>query len=57
VGIGRPHIYGLSAIGQEGVEQVLDIFRAELALPMRQCGTPSIAQIGRASILRNGTPL
>ena len=57
VGIGRPYIYGLSAFGQEGVEQVLDIFRAELTLTMRQCGTPSIAQIGRASILRNGARL
>lgn len=57
VGIGRPYIYGLSAFGQEGVEQVLDILRAELTLTMRQCGTPSIAQIGRASILRNGTRL
>jgi 4-hydroxymandelate oxidase len=57
VGIGRPYIYGLSAFGQEGVEQVLDIFRAELTLTMRQCGTPSIAQIGRPSILRNGTRL
>jgi 4-hydroxymandelate oxidase len=57
VGIGRPYIYGLSAFGQEGVEQVLDILRAELTLIMRQCGTPSIAQIGRASILRNGTRL
>ena len=57
VGIGRPYIYGLSAFGQEGVEQILDIFRAELTLTMRQCGTPSIAQIGRTSILRNGVPL
>ena len=54
VGIGRPYIYGLSAFGQAGVEKVLDIYRAELSLTMRQCGTPSIAQIGRASILRNG---
>ncbi len=57
VGIGRPYIYGLSAFGQEGVEQVLDILRAELTLTMRQCGTPSIARIGRTSILRNGTRL
>ncbi len=57
VGIGRPYIWGLSAFGQAGVEQVLDILRAELTLTMRQCGTPSIAQIGRASILRNGTRL
>ena len=57
VGIGRPYIYGLSAFGQEGVEQVLDIFRAELTLTMRQCGTPSVKQISRASVLRNGTRL
>jgi len=57
VGIGRPYIYGLSAFGQEGVERVLDIFRAELTLTMRQCGTLAIAQIGRASILRNGVRL
>ncbi|MGA2267516.1 MAG: alpha-hydroxy acid oxidase [Bryobacteraceae bacterium] len=52
VGIGRPYIYGLSAFGQEGVERVLDILHAELRLVMRQCGTPSIAQITRASIVR-----
>lgn len=57
VGIGRPYIYGLSAFGQEGVERILDIFRAELTLTMRQCGTPTIAQIGRASVLRNGARL
>jgi isopentenyl diphosphate isomerase/L-lactate dehydrogenase-like FMN-dependent dehydrogenase len=50
VGIGRPYIYGLSAFGQQGVERVLDILRAELELTMRQCGTPAIAQITRASI-------
>jgi len=55
VGIGRPYIYGLSAFGQEGVERVLDIYRAELSLVMRQCGTPAIAQITRTSILKNGS--
>ena len=57
VGIGRPYIYGLSAFGQEGVERVLDILRAELTLTMRQCGTPSVAQITRASVLRGGVRL
>ena len=57
VGIGRPYIYGLSAFGQQGVERVLDIFRDELSLVMRQCGTPTIAQITRSSILRNGAHL
>ena len=54
VGIGRAYIYGLCAFGQPGVERVLDILRSELRLIMRQCGTPTIAEITRASILRNG---
>jgi 4-hydroxymandelate oxidase len=53
VGIGRPYIYGLTAFGQQGVERVLDILREELQLTMRQCGTPAIAQITRASISMN----
>ena len=57
VGIGRPYIYGLSSFGQEGVERVLDILRAELTLTMRQCGTPVVAEITRASVLRNGVRL
>src|SRR5579883_187047 len=50
VGIGRPYIYGLSAFGQEGVEKVLDLLHAELAMTMRQCGTPSVQQITRAAV-------
>jgi 4-hydroxymandelate oxidase len=49
VGIGRPYVWALSAFGQPGVERVLDILRAELQLTMRQCGTPTIAQITRRS--------
>jgi 4-hydroxymandelate oxidase len=54
VGIGRPYIWGLSAFGQEGVERVLEILRAELDLTMRQCGISSVAGITRASVLKNG---
>ena len=50
VGIGRPYLWGLSAFGQQGVERVLDILRAELQLTMRQCGTPSVKQITKASV-------
>jgi 4-hydroxymandelate oxidase len=50
VGIGRPYIWGLSAFGQDGVERVLDILRAELRLTMRQCGTPAVKQITRTSV-------
>ena len=47
VGIGRPYLWGLGAFGQAGVERVLDIFRAELTLTMRQCGTRSVTEITR----------
>lgn len=57
VGIGRPYIWGLSAFGQAGVERVLEILRAELALTMRQCGVASVGQITRASVLKNGVRL
>ena len=50
MGIGRPYVWGLTAFGQDGVERVLDILHAELQRTMRQCGTPAIAQITRASV-------
>ena len=50
VGIGRPYVWGLGAFGQQGVERVLDILRAELQLTMRQCGAPSIARINKTMV-------
>jgi 4-hydroxymandelate oxidase len=50
VGIGRPYVWGLTAFGAEGVERVLDILHTELLMTMRQCGTPTLAQITRTSI-------
>jgi 4-hydroxymandelate oxidase len=50
VGIGRPYLWGLGAFGQAGVEKVLDILQAELLLAMRQCGTPTLAQISRSTV-------
>ena len=52
MGIGRPYIWGLSAFGQDGVERVLEILRAELTLIMRQMGTPTIKDITAARIAR-----
>jgi len=52
VGIGRPYIYGLGSFGQEGVERVLEILQSELSLTMRQCGTPTVSHISRASIIK-----
>jgi 4-hydroxymandelate oxidase len=50
VGIGRPYVWGLASFGQDGVEHVIDILRAELVRTMRQCGTPTVAQITRTSV-------
>jgi isopentenyl diphosphate isomerase/L-lactate dehydrogenase-like FMN-dependent dehydrogenase len=50
VGIGRPYLWGLGAFGQAGVERVLDILNAELALAMKQCGTRSVGEITRAFV-------
>jgi 4-hydroxymandelate oxidase len=51
VGIGRPHIWGLSAFGQEGAETVVAILRRELQAIMAQTGAASIAQIRRESLV------
>jgi isopentenyl diphosphate isomerase/L-lactate dehydrogenase-like FMN-dependent dehydrogenase len=50
--IGRAYLWGLAAFGQPGVERVLDILNAELALVMTQMGTPTLKDIGPASIGR-----
>jgi isopentenyl diphosphate isomerase/L-lactate dehydrogenase-like FMN-dependent dehydrogenase len=57
VGIGRPYIWGLAAFGQEGVERVLEILRAELARTMQGCGVASTRQLTRQHVLRNGVKL
>jgi 4-hydroxymandelate oxidase len=54
VGIGRPHIWGLSSFGQEGVETVVAILRRELQAIMAQTGAASIAQIRRDSLIARG---
>lgn len=57
VGIGRPYVWGLAALGQDGVERVIDLLRTELVMTMRNCGVRSVAGFSRASVLRNGTRL
>lgn len=49
--IGRPYLWGLAAFGQEGVEAVLDILRAELEMVMKQAGTTSMNKITSSSVM------
>jgi 4-hydroxymandelate oxidase len=48
--IGRPYLWGLAAFGQEGVEAVLAIVRAEFEAVMRQMGARDIASISGAFV-------
>ncbi len=43
--IGRPYVWGLGAFGQAGVEQVLELLRAELVVTMKMAGTTSISNL------------
>ncbi len=50
--IGRPYLWGLAAFGQQGVERVLDLLRAELQMAMRMAGAPSVGDIERSLVAR-----
>jgi len=52
--IGRAMLYGLGAMGQEGVETALRVIQKELDLSMAFCGRTDIRQVDR-SILLPGT--
>jgi (S)-2-hydroxy-acid oxidase len=52
VGIGRPQVWGLAAFGQPGVEAVIDILNRELTTIMHHAGTPSLAAITAAQVVR-----
>eukprot|EP00747_Dinoflagellata_sp_TGD_P151088 gnl/TRDRNA2_/TRDRNA2_177178_c0_seq3.p1 gnl/TRDRNA2_/TRDRNA2_177178_c0~~gnl/TRDRNA2_/TRDRNA2_177178_c0_seq3.p1 ORF type:complete len:528 (-),score=131.16 gnl/TRDRNA2_/TRDRNA2_177178_c0_seq3:326-1831(-) len=45
VGVGRPALVGMAAYGEEGVEQVFQIFKDELEMHMRLMGTPTVADM------------
>jgi L-lactate dehydrogenase (cytochrome) len=52
--IGRPFLYGLGAMGEEGVGKCLDIIRNELDLTMAFCGLRDVRQVDK-NILLPGT--
>ena len=45
--IGRPFLYGLGALGREGVTLALDIIRKELDVSMALCGRRRITDVDR----------
>ncbi len=49
--IGRPYLYGLGAMGEQGVTKCLDIIRKELDLTMAFCGLRDIQDVDRSILL------
>ena len=52
--IGRAFLYGLGAMGEEGVTRVLEIIRKELDVTMALCGLTDVQKVDR-NILLPGT--
>ena len=50
VGVGRPYLWGLASYGQRGVEQVMKILQAELAIDMGMAGTGKVSEIDRSYV-------
>ncbi len=49
--IGRAFIYGLGAMGQQGVTRALEVIHKELDTTMALCGETNIANLGRHNLL------
>ncbi len=54
--IGRAFLYGLGAMGEEGVTKCLDIIRKELDVTMALCGQRDIRNVGHNILLNPSDP-
>lgn len=52
VGVGRPYVWGLAAMGADGVQLALEILQAELVRTMQLAGTPSLVAIDVDAVQR-----
>jgi L-lactate dehydrogenase (cytochrome) len=50
--IGRPYLYGLGAMGKQGVTRALEIIHREMDVSLALCGKRLITQASRAMLLR-----
>jgi L-lactate dehydrogenase (cytochrome) len=55
--IGRPFLYGLGAMGEQGVTRCLEIIRNELDLTMAFCGLRDVQQVDRNILLPGSYPV
>ncbi len=52
--VGRAMLYGLGAMGEQGVTKCLEIIKKELELSMKFCGKRSLNEIDRSMLLARG---
>ncbi|MFT6658829.1 L-lactate dehydrogenase [Maritalea sp.] len=50
--IGRPYLYGLGAMGKEGVSKALEILSSELDTTMALCGERDINDVGTQNMMK-----
>jgi L-lactate dehydrogenase (cytochrome) len=55
--IGRPFLYGLGAMGKEGVKLSLEIIQKEMDITMAFCGEQSISSMKRDHLYLEGTSI
>jgi L-lactate dehydrogenase (cytochrome) len=55
--IGRAFLYGLGAMGEEGVDKVLEIIHKELDLTMAFCGHTNISTVDKGILLPGTYPI
>ena len=48
--IGRPFLYGLGAMGEEGVKTALEIIQKEMDITMAFCGEKNVTQMNRSHL-------
>ena len=53
VGLGRPHVYGLTIAGAEGVTEVIRQLQADFELTMALAGCKNISEITTNMIVKN----
>jgi L-lactate dehydrogenase (cytochrome) len=49
--IGKAYLYGLAALGEEGVKLALSIIRQELSVTMALAGVSDVTRVGRSVLI------
>ncbi|XP_010779939.1 hydroxyacid oxidase 1-like [Notothenia coriiceps] len=50
--IGRPVLWGLTCQGEQGVTEILELFKEELRLAMALSGCRSVSEVSRSLVRR-----